>query len=179
MTREIISYEQALALKGYRSEQHSLAHFDKARSLFEGIKTCAIEGIVRTTIYLACHALLEQNAAIRFTLLWITLECLFGLEHVQPETTFRISQRMALFLEEEKDKRHVLFGQIKKSYEWRSKIVHGLRLKKVADNDSQDLLLELETFVRRSLVAILQKKSMIETFDGKGGEKCLDGLAYA
>jgi hypothetical protein len=73
----------------------------------------------------------------------------------------------------------VLFGQIKKSYEWRSKIVHGLRLKKVADNDSQDLLLELETFVRRSLVAILQKKSMIETFDGKGGEKCLDGLAYA
>jgi hypothetical protein len=179
VTRQIITYDQIRALEQYGGEQHTLEDFQKACLLFESIRASRIQGIIRTALLSTVRALVEDNAVIRFTLLWMVLECLFGVEEMQSETSFRISQRMALFLEQDKDKRPVLFGQIKKSYSWRSKIVHGLRVTNISEEDSQSLLLELETFVRSSLLAILGNQSIAETFDGKGRERFLDGLAYA
>jgi hypothetical protein len=105
------------------------------------------------------------------------LECLFGPETPQ-ETTFRFSQRIAFFLEKEGSKAREVYTRIKKSYEWRSRIVHGLRLSSVKGEKSDSLSVELEELVRRSLVQILGSEAMVKTFDGGRREEYLDSLAF-
>jgi hypothetical protein len=122
-------------------------------------------------------ALSDQTWEFRFLLIWLVLECLFGPETPQ-ETTFRLSQRMAFFLEKEGSTAREVYARIKKSYEWRSKIVHGLRLSNLQGEKSDSLSVELEGLVRRSLVAILDSENLAETFDGGGREEYLDSLAF-
>jgi hypothetical protein len=68
--------------------------------------------------------------------------------------------------------------RIKKSYDWRSRIVHGLRLSNLKGEESDSLVVELEELMRRSLVAILDNETMVKTFDGRGREQFLDSLAF-
>ena len=92
--------------------------------------------------------------------------------------TYRLSQRVALFLEKEATKAQEVLKQAKAGYGWRSKIVHGLRVSKLKDRDPDKLLNEIEELLRRVSVAILSEDATAETFDGKGQEEFLDGLAF-
>jgi len=72
-----------------------------------------------------------------------------------------------------------LFRKAKASYDWRSKIVHGLRLAKLNPAKSRELLLDLESLVRQSLRKILGDQVLTEQFDGKDREEFLDDLVFA
>ena len=83
-----------------------------------------------------------------------------------------------VFLEKEGSKAREVYSCIKKNYEWRSKIVHGLRRSNLQREKSNALLVELEELVRRSMVGILAGENLTEVFDGGRREKYLDSLAF-
>ena len=71
-----------------------------------------------------------------------------------------------------------MFRDIKDSYGWRSKTVHGLKLSKLTAKHSEQLITQLEAIVRRSLLKILADDDLIGTFDSKEREQHLDTLAF-
>lgn len=177
VTRKITPYSAVCALPESRHEEHTLEDLATARALFQALQTVSFNGPVRTAALVIMKALLDQTWEFRFLLMWLVTECLFGPEDSR-EISFRISQRVALFLETDQAKAHDLFAQVKDSYAWRSKVVHGLRLAKLKEEKSHTLLQDLERLVRRSLVAILASESFLEIFDGKRREEYLDSLAF-
>jgi len=177
VTRETTSYTETYALPEHRHERHTLEDFATARTLFNAFLCVSQGGPVHTAALVNMKALGDQTWEFRFLVMWLVLECLFGPETPQ-ETTFRLSQRMAFFLEKEGSKAREVYARIKKSYEWRSRIVHGFRLSNLKGGESNPLLVELEELVRRSLVAILENESLTKTFDGGRREEYLDSLAF-
>lgn len=177
VTRKTTSYTETYALPDHQHEAHTLEDFATARTLFNAFLGVPHEGPLHTATLVTMKALGEQTWEIRFLLMWLGLECLFGPE-TPAETTFRLSQRMAFFLEKEGSKAREVFVRIKKSYDWRSRIVHGLRLSNLKGEESDSLVVELEELMRRSLVAILDNETMVKTFDGRGREQFLDSLAF-
>ena len=177
VTRGITSHSETYALPEHQREIHSLEDFATAQTLFNTFLGVSQGGPVRTAALMTMKALGDQTWEFRFLLMWLVLECLFGPE-TPHETTFRLSQRMAFFLEKERPKAREVYGRIKKSYEWRSRIVHGLRLSTVRGEKSDSLLVELEELVRRSLVEILASETLVKTFDGGRREEYLDSLAF-
>ena len=111
---------------------------------------------------------------IRYALFWIGLEALFGPEDAR-EITYRLSQRVAFFLSENRKETKQLFATAKKGYGFRSKIVHG-RWKE--DKNSEQLMAETESMVRRSLVRILRDPEFTKTFSERGRERFLDDLVF-
>ncbi len=141
---------------------HSLAAVARNTSLWTAI--CAT--------WAGLHINIET---IRYALLWIALEALFGPEDAR-EITFRLSQRVALFLAEDRAEAKQLFTMVKKGYSFRSKIVHG-RWKE--EPDSLVRMAEVENLVRRSFGRILSDEAVRDTFVGNGREAYLDDLAFA
>lgn len=85
-------------------------------------------------IWISVRSLWEALTAtvewpIRYLVFWIVLEALFGSSDGR-EVTYRLSQRLASFAAKDKSKRLEYSKMIRKSYDWRSKIVHGMRLSK-------------------------------------------------
>ena len=117
----------------------------------------------------------HQHRDHPLALLWIALEALFGPEDAR-EITFRLSQRVALFLAEDRAEAKQLFTMVKKAYSFRSKIVHG-RWKE--EPDSLVRMAEVENLVRRSFGRILSDEAVRDTFVGNGREAYLDDLAFA
>jgi hypothetical protein len=177
VTRGTTTYAETYALPEHQHERHTLEDFGTARTLFNAFLRVSQGGPVHTAALVTMKALGDQTWEFRFLLMWLVLECLFGPETPQ-ETTFRLSQRMAFFLEKEGSKAREVYTRIKKSYEWRSNIVHGLRLSNLQREKSNSLLVELEELVRRSLVGILASENSTEIFDGGRREEYLDSLAF-
>lgn len=177
VTRQVADYDALCPLPEYENETHIVEDFEKARLLFKTLSGLSLYGTLRTAAQSTIRTLTEQGWTLRFLVLWLVVESLFGPEDAR-EITFRLSQRAALFLEKDRATARELFSRIKESYSWRSKIVHGLRLAKLTPEKSQELLLELEDLVRRSLLAILCDESMVATFDGRAREGYLDGLPF-
>jgi hypothetical protein len=177
VTRGTTTYAETYALPEHQHERHTLEDFGTARTLFNAFLRVSQGGPVHTAALVTMKALGDQTWEFRFLLMWLVLECLFGPE-TPHETTFRLSQRIALFLEKEGSKAQEVFARIKKSYEWRSRIVHGLRLSNLKGEESDSLLVELEELVRRSLVGILASENSTEIFDGGRREEYLDSLAF-
>jgi putative transposase len=74
--------------------------FELARELYlalTSLTNSSREGVVWTAIHALRQALTEQTWVIRYLLLWVALEALFGPEDAR-EITFRLSQRVAFFL---------------------------------------------------------------------------------
>jgi hypothetical protein len=131
-------------------------------------------GAVFTALRAAWSALTTNMEPIRYALLWIVLEALFGPEDAR-EITYRLSQRVALFLEADRAAARVLFGVAKKGYSVRSQVVHG-RWKDHPENTAR--VADVENLVRRSLVRILSDRSTLAKFTGKTREAFLDDLVF-
>jgi hypothetical protein len=125
--------------------------------------------------YLAL-ALREQGWEIRFVLMWIAMEALFGADR---EITYRLSQRVGFFLGTTRSEAQTIASAVRHSYGWRSKAVHGSPLKKLLSDKSLELAYELEDFLRKSYQLILEEPGLAEKFHDDSREAFLDDLPYA
>lgn len=175
--RQIAKYDSLCPLPDYMDDPYEAEEFERVRFLFNALTILSYNGTLRTAAQATMRALTERGWTLRFLILWLALESLFGPEDAR-EITFRLSQRVALFLSRDGAAARDLFSEVKTSYGWRSKVVHGFRLTKLTTEQSRRLLVHLEDVVRRSIVRILSDASLIPTFDGKNREEYLDGLVF-
>lgn len=147
---------------------------EDARKLHSQMSSVDTQKSVWTAIHSTWSALQIRKGDIRYLLFWIALEALFGPEDGH-EMTFRLSQRISTFLSTDGKEALELFRRVKKLYETRSKIAHGV-LK--TGSDLIDKGCETETLIRRALVKILGDDNFLQAFCGKGRESFLDELAF-
>ena len=130
-----------------------------------------------TAIRLVFRAMQEEMWELRYLLMWVAMESLFGASSPQ-ETTFRLSLRAACFLAESKDGVRTMFDLLKESYSWRSKVVHGCRLGKLTGAKSTELSHNLEDTIRKGLLKILQDAEIMKKFQGQKRDEYLDSLIF-
>lgn len=178
LIRQIAEYDAFCPLPEYDDVEYTAEDFVEAQILFAALRKLSLNGTLRTAVQSTIRGLTERGWTLRFLVLWLVVESLFGPEDAR-ETTFRLSQRVALFLTRANEDPRETFDQVKESYSWRSKVVHGLRLAKLTSDESQKLIAGLEDVVRRSLLAILKDETLASKFDSKGREQYLDELIFS
>jgi hypothetical protein len=124
------------------------------------------------------RALTESMWETRYLLQWIVLESLFVSTNPQ-ETTYRLSQRLSLFLGRHGDHCRDLFDRAKAGYSWRSKIVHGMRLSKLAPEESMELSGASESLLRDAFVRIFEHAETTKIFDSGDREQYLDKILFS
>jgi hypothetical protein len=132
-------------------------------------------GALWTAVRAAWAALHMNLEEVRYLLLWITLEALFGPDDAR-EITFRMSQRIAFFLADDPTEAARLFVSTRKSYAFRSKVAHG-RWRDYPETTR--LMAEVESLVRRALTRSLQRPELTEVLGGSNREAYLDDLAFS
>ena len=178
IVRQFHEFDRFRPLKQYRRKRLRREHLLLASEYFSSISGLPRTSTVFSEVGALGSALVQSMWHLRYLNLWLALECLFGPEDSR-EITYRISQRIGMFLGSNKIEARNVFDRVKKSYGWRSRIVHGLRLSKLTPEDSEILIHRLEHTVRHSLATIIGNKRNIGLFNGKGREKFLDDLVFA
>jgi hypothetical protein len=120
-------------------------------------------------------ALTTYESDIRYSLLWIGLEALFGAED-SGEITYKLAQRIAFFLADTPEDAHDLFGKAKKCYAMRSKIVHGRW------NNTPEIvacMADTEAISRTVFRHLLDKPDMLRTFISKQRDKFLEDWVFS
>jgi hypothetical protein len=145
-----------------------------AKALFAAMRKIPRETALWTTLRCTSFALQNNLEEIRYLLLWVALESLFG---ASTEVTFRISQRIALFIGTDRVEAHEIFDRARKAYAFRSRVAHGAWK---ADSNSTALTSETETMLRRALNKLLSNSEMAAQFLGKNEkrEEFLDHLVF-
>ena len=166
------------AFYSYAGHVLTKAEIDLARRVYRALARLPRGGSLHQVHGLLWRALITESWDIRFIFLWIVLEALFGSESATGEVAFRLSSRLALFLESEGAGARALYDDAKKSYNVRSRIVHGLRLKNLPDDQADRYMGSLERWVRDSLVKVVLDDRLHETFAGNGREAYLEGLMF-
>jgi hypothetical protein len=175
--RQTVEGSPFLVLPDRAEERNTVADFERAKALFHILKRPSMQGTVRTAALTTVKALTENSWSLRFLFLWLALESLFGPDN-PAETTFRLSQRIVLFCEGRGGQARALYQQVKKSYGYRSKIVHGLRLSKLEEPESYAALVGLEQLVSRALTKVLTDETTADLFDAGNREDYLEGLVF-
>ncbi len=159
-------------------ERHQLTvdEFSRAKTVFEAITQLERSGTPRMAVQYLGKALIERMWQSRYIFHWIVIEAILGPEDGR-EITYRLSLRAARFLASTQEERKELFEGVKEGYTWRSKAVHGARLHKLQPNKSGELMVTLESVIRRSLLRILESRELTRVFDSKEREGYLDNLA--
>ena len=164
-------------LSAYSQDVCSEADLDNARSLHLSISGLADDSAVSTALSAFGSALRQQTWPLRYALAWITLEALFGTQ--EPiELSFRLCQRLALFLEAEPDAREARFRELRKLYKFRSLVVHGLKMSKISPEDQNDSMLKVERTVQSVMIKILEDRKLLEVFQSKDRDQFLDRFAF-
>lgn len=131
-----------------------------------------------TAIHMMLLGLRESRWELRYLSQWIAVEALFGPEQTN-ETTFRLSQRIALFLGGDEAGCKQIFSLAKEAYKWRSKVVHGGRLEKLTNEKSLKFSDWTEQHIRASFQKILLDPNLIATFsNAKARDNFLDHLSF-
>ena len=113
----------------------------------------------------------------RFLFTWVALEALFGPKEPR-EISFRIRQRIALFLGANSSESKEIAQDCKRGYDWRSKVAHGVPLDKLTEKTSEEILHASEKVIRRALSKILLDSNLPPVFNGATREEFLDNLVY-
>jgi len=160
-----------------RANALTLDDLSHAKGLYSNMPK---EGAVRTAIAALIRGLTEANWAMRYLVLWIGLEALFGPKDGR-EITYRISQRIAFFNGSglPSNQKKAICSQAKECYSWRSRIVHGLNLKKLKPEKSGGLRDATEKLVRDALTRALSDPEVLSKLNGKEREQYLDGLVFS
>ena len=149
----------------------------RSRELFAAIDRLPRSGPVWTALHTLQPALRQRDRGdLRVLLFWIAVEALFGPEDAR-EMRHRLAERMALFLVGRGEEARGLYRDVKKGYDLRSKIVHGMRLGKRDIETGERRLDEIQGWLRRSLCRILLSGELLETFSGSKRERFLDEMA--
>lgn len=155
----------------------SLEDLAQAGRLLSSMLSLERNGSTWIAIRMLVRTLTESMWEARYLWHWIVLEALFGPENPN-ETTYRLSQRVALFLGDHAESRRRLFDDAKKAYAWRSKIVHGGRLGKLIPERSEEMTVFTETILRDSLVKVLSSPELVAEFNGNTRDGFLDSLVF-
>jgi hypothetical protein len=139
---------------------------DPTKGLFAALMNVPRETALWATLR-ALIAAMEMNVEeIRYLLLWVALEALFGTSY---EITYRISQRIALFIGKDNSDAKAVFGDdAKKAYGFRSKVAHGAWRK---NKDSTALTATSEALIRRALNRILMETAVTPNFLGSNDQR--------
>lgn len=168
-----VTYHSPLLCHPYDAQERLRAEdLPLASQLHRSILQAEQQGPIWTAVRAAWAALTINMEVVRYTLFWIVLEALFGPDDAH-EITYRLSLRLARFLETDREQARSLFSVAKQCYKFRSKIVHG-RWKD--DPESTKRVAETETLVRRSLVRVLSDEEQMKTFSDRTREHFLDEL---
>jgi hypothetical protein len=151
---------------------------DLAHKLHSALLNLPRDGAVWIAVRTLWQGLTQEEWTVRYLLLWIVLEALYGTTDTR-ETTYRLAQRLAFFLSKDRVRAQTLFQDAKAGYTWRSRVVHGMRLRKLSPEKSSELMYETERFARESLLKILMSADLIKTFSGSEREILLDSLVYS
>ncbi len=144
--------------------------------LFKRICELSRNGVTWVSLFAMWRGLSEKQIEFRTVLFWIALEALFGA--TQPgESTHKIAERMAIFLEKQPSKRLAMFKAVKDAYSLRSTVVHGMRSKKKnsIEKDIKRLYLTQE-WLRRSLQKILTDDGLLSQFESENRDEFLNKL---
>lgn len=148
--------------------------FPLARRLHGALAQVSQTSAIITAARAAWAGMLLNSEIVRYALFWIGVEALFGPEDGR-EITYRLSQRVGLFLGANSTEARNLFRLTKQGYAFRSKIVHG---RWPNDPNSTTRMLETETLLRRSMIKILDNRQLTEMFSGRDREAFLDELVF-
>jgi|SRR5665213_121201 len=113
---------------------------------------------------------------IRYSLLWIGLEALFGPDGNTGEITYKLSQRASFFISDTPQGARDVFGKAKKCYAMRSKIVHGLW---EYDPSIDATMADTEMIVRASCLRVLTDPEMLKTFMSKKRDQFLEDWVFS
>jgi hypothetical protein len=125
----------------------------------------------------AVYSGLQMNTVeIRYSLFWIAIEALFGPDDGR-EITFRLAQRIALFLASKRSAAKDTATLVKKAYALRSKLVHG---NWTPNPTVEALMADTENIARSCLCHILEETTRMEVFMSKSSirESYLDDLPF-
>jgi hypothetical protein len=122
----------------------------------------------------ACWAALTLNSAdLRYACFWIALEALFGAED-GTEVTYKVSQRIALFLADSPQVARDLFRKAKRCYQTRSKIIHG---RWEHDPKIDAVMADTEAIIRTALRHLLDYPDLLKIFMSRERDRFLEDLA--
>lgn len=166
--------------KEYLRDTFDINDLELSRSIYDGVLKAerSRPNPISVAFYSLYTALFTRTWEVRYLLLWIALEALFGTADSR-EVTYRLSHRLSFFLGTDKENRKQLFNSAKKCYSWRSKVVHGMKLHKLESEESEYLLFTSEQLVRDSLKKILLDEELRRMFSGKRREECLDDIFFS
>ena len=152
--------------------------FNLAKKIGDAASELSIKASTWVAMMLLWRALTEAWWENRYLLLWVALEALFGSGNPS-ETTYRLSQRLAFFLAEDRSKLRDLYARAKAGYSIRSKVVHGFHHLNLGKEKADNLLADTELFVRGALCKILTDAGHLRTFSGRNQrEEFLEGLVF-
>lgn len=140
----------------YAEGEYRLSEGDveELRTFWSEIKEALVKGKELGALHLAISrfesSYLKAEHADKFIDLMISMEALYLKKEEKQELKYRLSQRAALLLEQDREKRIRTRNRIKKLYNKRSEIVHGN-----LDAASFEEVSELKDYVRTSLKKFL------------------------
>lgn len=166
-------HDRFLCLPG-ESQSITLEDLGPAQRLYTSLAQIPRRSAPWTACRAVTAALQMDHGEIRDLLLWIALEALFGAES---EITYRLSQRLALFVARDRAEARELFGKTKQGYKIRCELAHGKWGQE--SDDFMAHIVSTEGLVRRSLVRVLQDDDTIKIFCGKNHQAYLNDLPFA
>lgn len=151
--------------------------FAKGGEILNAILSVRRDATIWIATRMLVRALTEPMWEARYLWQWVVLEALFGPESPK-ETTYRLTQRIGLFVGDDAVERRRLFDKAKQAYSWRSKIVHGRRLSKLTLERSAELNTFTECLIRAAFVRVLLTPGYAQCFDSRERDAFLDGLPF-
>lgn len=150
---------------------------ERAKPIFASLHGLARDSAPWVARELLWKALTSRDT-MRFVILWIGIESLFGPESGQ-EIRFRISHRLAMFLAPSRaEEGRRVFRTAKEGYDLRSKLVHGMRMPRRSSEELQRAALDSTMLMRNAFLRILERPELVQKFSGAGREQFLDELAF-
>jgi len=148
---------------------------ESARNLFTSLANVPRETSVWTALRSTAAAFQSDGEEIRYLLLWVAIEALFG---TSMEIKFRISQRLAFFVGKDKSEARAIYDQAKKAYDFRSRVAHGTWK---SDKTSTALTATTEMLLRRALICLVSDGAIAGLFFGGNDKRdsYLDELVFS
>lgn len=176
--RHIFRTNRLVPLEVHSNERLTVDDLAEAAGLSEMLAGLQRTGRVWTAVRYLWQALKQDWWEGRFLLLWTAIETLFGPDN-PGETTYRLSQRVALFLAASKDEAAGLVRDLRRGYGWRSRVVHGAPLNKLQPELSRDIIEGVELTLRRAVLKIVTDDSLVGVFNGESREIFLEDLVLS
>lgn len=175
---EFVHTRQLVAHRRDFPKKHTVDTLIEAKEIFATL--LRLQGGERGPVVVALQtlwlALVEEWYEIRYLLLWIVLESLFGPEDGK-RMTYKLSKRIARFLAPSPEDADGLSIRAKQLYGLRSTVVHGMRLNVMSPGEREAFLggmHESEMFARKSVIRLHKDASLVAALNSANRERYLE-----